>query len=209
MVQLEAVGLRLLQISNYNSVINKGTGELAAMRIENCSFIDNGRPANSYSQALTFEGPLGGPTYVYNCSFVDHTNGTAVTIAEVTADSTLELYNNLFYNNSVLYKDIGPGVTNNVNTITALNALPEAKGNVTGDPLFLDKANLDLRFPKSSPCVDAGTNVLGFAPSSDYYDNPRPVDRVGIGAEGSGSGYDIGIYELPLPLRPGTVMIVL
>ena len=195
--------------SNYNSVINKAAGELAALRIENCSFIDNGRAANTYSQALTVEGPGGGPTYVYNCSFVDHTNGTAVTIAEVTADTTLELYNNHFFNNSGMFKDIAPGATNSIILIAALNALPEAEGNVTGDPLFFDKAALDLRFPKASPCVDAGTNVLGFAPGSDYYGTLRPVDIAGFGAEQTGSEYDIGVYEVPPPPLPkGTVVLI-
>ena len=39
--------------------------------------------------------------------------------------------------------------------------------------------------------------IVGFAPGSDYYGNARPADLPGLGGEGSGSTYDIGVYELP------------
>ncbi len=193
---------------NYGSGITKGVSCWSTLRIENCVFIDNG---HSLDRTKAIEiNPGGGPTYVYNCSFVDHTNSAAPVVAELTDDSTMLLYNNHFYNNSLIYRDVAPGATNNINSITALNDLSEAEGNLAGDPKYIDRANLDLRFPKSSPCVDAGTNVLGSAPSSDYYGNVRPVDIVGVGAEGAGNGYDIGIYEVPLPPPPpGTLFKLL
>jgi hypothetical protein len=43
--------------------------------------------------------------------------------------------------------------------------------------------------------VDRGIDLLGLAPRTDYYGNPRPVDA-----------FDIGIYESPLPPL-GTLII--
>jgi len=58
-------------------------------------------------------------------------------------------------------------------------------GNITGDPLFLDYANGNLRLQPASPCVDAGDNACAPGPV-DLDGNPRIVNGT----------VDIGAYEL-------------
>jgi hypothetical protein len=174
--------------SNYGSGVGKSSN--GSLRIENCAFINNGR-VGGRCQALEVSTG-GGTSLVYNSVFMDHNNGTGSTILEITGDTNLELYNNLFHDNWAIYEDDEATL---ISTAAALNALPEACGNREGDPGFLDKAQLDLRVGRSSPCVDNGINLLGLAPRTDFYGNPRPVDAI-----------DIGIFELPLPLI-GTVFL--
>jgi hypothetical protein len=177
----------------YGSGIGKDAGA-AKLRVENCVFIDNGKSGDR-SQAIEVNAGGTGSTVVYNCVFADHTNGTAAAILEITSDTNLEMYNNVFYNNAAVYKDNGATV---LTTAAALNALPEADGNQVADPRFLDKVRMDYRVPAASPCIDTGTNYLGLAVRTDFYGNRRPVNIFNVGGEGTANTHDVGIYELPV-----------
>lgn len=77
-------------------------------------------------------------------------------------------------------------VGNSDRTISSLNGLATASGNITGDPLFASPAwgttgNYHLQL--GSPAIDAGTSTG--APSEDIDGTSRP----------QGSGYDMGAYE--------------
>jgi hypothetical protein len=61
---------------------------------------------------------------------------------------------------------------------------------ITSDPLFLARGNNDYSLSAASPAVDAG--YTAHAPSDDIDGNARP----------SGSGYDIGAYELTSASAP-------
>ena len=69
------------------------------------------------------------------------------------------------------------------------------KGNIEGDPLFIDTLNLDYHLQKESPAIGVGVqsiNVAGLtyvAPEKDLDGYPR--------AAPSGSSPDMGIYESP------------
>jgi len=53
---------------------------------------------------------------------------------------------------------------------------------------------LDYHLRRGSPCIDRGTSVG--APTTDIEGRPRPVDIAGVGANGTGTEYDIGAYEV-------------
>lgn len=81
-------------------------------------------------------------------------------------------------------------------------------GNITGPPLFMYMAAGDFRLREGSPCIDAGTNLVGFSatvtnigcdPSVSAYTH-EPTDILGNTRfiDGNGDGkvaWDIGAYE--------------
>lgn len=69
------------------------------------------------------------------------------------------------------------------------------KGNIAGDPLFVDAANHDFRLRRGSPAIDAGENLL--APTRDSQDESRPVDGDGDGIAIT----DIGADELAVGIH--------
>ncbi len=86
--------------------------------------------------------------------------------------------NNLVSGNGVDYK-----------TISSQTGI---KGNISGDPLFVDAAGNNFRLRRESPAIDAGTNMS--APSQDFERETRPVDGNGDGT----ATVDIGADELAL-----------
>ena len=67
-------------------------------------------------------------------------------------------------------------------------------GNIDADPLWVDPENRDYRLQLGSPCIDSGTDT---GLTHDFDGNPRPVDVVGVGIEGS-AAYDMGAFEFQL-----------
>jgi len=58
------------------------------------------------------------------------------------------------------------------------------------NPLFVNAGNYDFHLQAGSPCKDAGASLPDI--SDDYDNNPRP----------SGTGYDMGVYELQAGASP-------
>ncbi|MBN1900300.1 choice-of-anchor D domain-containing protein, partial [Candidatus Sumerlaeota bacterium] len=119
-----------------------------------------------------------------------------VSVREVDATSDISLIHCLFYNNSSgAFQDNDNSLTYQDGEMNLLNAdVPEAVGNITGDPIFVDKSNCDLHIQPCSAALDQGTSDT--APTDDLDWNPRPVDFPGKGRDGAGKGYDIGAYEV-------------
>lgn len=70
---------------------------------------------------------------------------------------------------------------------------------------------IDYHLQVCSAAVDTGTGGSG-VPTTDIESSPRPVDNPGMGADGTGSEYDIGAYEAPVftvaaPSSPGSTDI--
>ncbi len=84
------------------------------------------------------------------------------------------LVKNDVFNTGVNYRDLSPGT-----------------GDISADPLFLDKGGGDFHLPCDSPCIDAGDNGAASLVAYDFDGNPRIVD-------GNMSGLavvDMGAYE--------------
>jgi len=63
-------------------------------------------------------------------------------------------------------------------------------GNITNAPLFVDYDGGDFRLRPDSPCIDAGTNLVGLL-TTDILGNTRFIDGNGDGIV----AWDIGAYE--------------
>jgi len=82
-------------------------------------------------------------------------------------------------------------------------------GNISGPPLFMDLAAGDFRLREESPCIDAGTNLVGFTMTVTNVDSGEvsvlayayePTDVLGntrfIDGNFDGTvAWDIGAYE--------------
>jgi hypothetical protein len=78
-------------------------------------------------------------------------------------------------------------------------------GNITEPPLFMDMAAGDFRLWEGSPCIDSGTNLIGFVRFDWWTGDPvpyahDPTDILGntrfIDGNGDGkAAWDIGAYE--------------
>lgn len=119
--------------------------------------------------------------------------GQAVYEVEASSDATIT--HCLFQDNSggdVYDAD----TTRTLSGAVSLNAeLPEASNVLDGDPLFVSAVLGDFRLRIGSPCIDTGT--AAGAPQTDIDGHARPIDVPGLGADGTGTEYDIGAYEIP------------
>jgi hypothetical protein len=104
----------------------------------------------------------------------------------------------------------GPEVSTLLNYSCTTPIPTEGIGNITGPPLFLDMAAGDFRLREASPCIDAGTNLVGFVMMATNVDTGEayvsasyacePTDILGNTRfiDGNGDGvvaWDIGAYE--------------
>jgi hypothetical protein len=96
-------------------------------------------------------------------------------------------YNDLFGNGIGNYRDYE--TLQILNTAEEINSLPEAEGNQSQDPLFVDDANNDFHLQAASPSIDAGDNEG--APGLDFDGDIRPLD----GDDDSVAIVDIGADE--------------
>ena len=114
-------------------------------RYVNCTFWGNN--ANTFGAAVWHE--FAGNGTFRNCIFWGNTGGGGAQIA-LSPSSTI----------TVTHSCIQGGYT--------------GEGNITGDPMFVNAAGLDLRLGPGSPCIDAGAST--FLPQGVTFDlagNPR------------------------------------
>jgi hypothetical protein len=129
----------------------------------------------------------------YNCTITENQGGISGTA-----------FNSIIYYNTG--GNYGEGTTLNYCCTAPLPT--NAVGNISGPPLFMDMAAGDFHLREDSPCVDAGTNLMGF-PIMGWDDQWNPVvlghitdptDILGntrfIDGNGDGTvAWDIGAYE--------------
>jgi len=95
-------------------------------------------------------------------------------------------------NNCILYHNTassGPNYHNGLLAHCCTTPLPgSGAGNITAEPLFVDRLHGNLRLQSNSPCINAGLNA--YAPDiTDLDGQPRTV----------GGTVDIGAYEFQTP----------
>jgi hypothetical protein len=128
------------------------------------------------------------------------------------------LYNSIVYYNTAVtganyFTDSAIYMAVGVLNYCSTTPLPSnGVGNITGPPLFMDMAAGDFRLREDSPCIDAGTNLLGVV--GDSWGNPvpyshDPTDILGNSRfiDGNGDGkvaWDIGAYEF----NPASMQLV-
>jgi len=168
--------------------------------VTNCSLKGN--------LAISFRGrgALGGT--LYNCMLTGNSaisfggDGSPPGWGAGAAGCTL--YNSIVYYNFGGNYDEGTVLNFSCTTPLPTNGV----GNITGPPLFMDWAAGDFRLREESPCIDAGTNLLGF-PIMQLDDGynwvivghiSEPTDMLGYTRfiDGNFDGrvaWDIGAYE--------------
>jgi len=181
-------------------VIMNGTG--MTVRIENCLMTSNsynGLSAMGNSEMIVRSCTIGG----------NGLSGSGSSRAGVhLADSKLTLANTIVaFNRDGLYTTADPRllsiqhcdfwtpggrqiVWNSFGSPPRL----DQNGNITADPLFVDRANGNYELAAASPAIDAATGV--YAPGTDMLGRPRHDD---LGMANVGKGYpsyvDMGAFE--------------
>jgi hypothetical protein len=143
---------------------------------------EGGGIAVSIPPRITGPEPIADRIVIANNIIADNSSGVFETLTTPMIPPTL--VKNDFYGNSDNYTNVTPGATD-----------------ITLDPKFADKDNLDFRLLSNSPCIDAGSNSLAPASSSvDYAGNPRILD----GNRDGTATVDMGIFEFYFT-QPGAV----
>jgi hypothetical protein len=151
-------------------------------------------PAVLYNCLVTGNASGSDGTF-YNCTVVGNNGGVSGTAVNSI----------IYYNSGGNYSE---GTTLNYCCTTPLPT--NGVGNITGPPLFMDFGAGDYRLWEGSPCIDAGTNLMGFTlmatnaetgeitvvashahDPTDMLDNTRFIDGNGDGRV----AWDIGAYE--------------
>jgi hypothetical protein len=166
--------------------------------LRNCLLTDNVAAGNG--------GGAFGCT-LYNCVVSGNTAGKTGGGVGGNASQSSTLYNCIVYYNAA---SSGRNYANAALSFCCTTPLPtNGVGNVSSPPLFADLAAGDYRLREDSPCIDAGTNLLGFPITTWRY---LSGDFVTVGAvtgstdilgntrfiDGNGDGivaWDIGVYE--------------
>jgi len=184
-------------VFNNNGSFNGGGGIYcfygSSPLVQNCTFSSNGTNVHGSGVLAYGNGSAANPM-LRNCIFESH---YLYAVYELDDLANISLQYNLFYNSEQgAFYDYDTNTYYMDYELDAMNAeIPEADGNIYGDPMFVNKYDNDFHLlPCSSAAIDEGTSVT--APIDDLDWNPRPVDYPGRGRDGAGEGYDIGAYEL-------------
>jgi len=217
LLNVDSAALTRCTIAQNTAMETGGMGLHAASgEIANC--VISGNSATNMYGGLRLSSPSTPGISVVNCTISGNTAGTdrgglvcATSIAirntlfegntghaiyerYLSSDPTVE--NCLFYNNpdGAYYDQGGTPASYLDSEVDDLNTnVPEATGNITGDLSFVDAVAGDFHITGCSAAIDAGTAP---APAEDMDGASRPVDITGVGADGTGTEYDIGAYEV-------------
>jgi hypothetical protein len=148
----------------------------------NCLLADNCAGGATCGEAWDGVGGGASSCALYNCTVAG--NSAAKTGGGAFA-STLD--------NCIVYFNTAPTGQNytpecQLNYCCSAPLPANGVGNILGPPLFVSDA--DFRLAAGSPCIDAGTNLLG-CPNTDILGNTRFIDGNGDGKV----AWDIGAYE--------------
>ena len=154
-------------------------GGAGACTLNNCTLTANSA-TSSGGGAWGFEAYPGSCT-LNNCTLTGNSAG----------DSGGGAYSATL-NNCIVYFNTAKNAANyaslSILTYCCTTPQPSGAGNITLDPLFVNRAGGNLRLQSNSPCINAGNNayVIG---TTDLDGNPRIV----------GGTVDIGAYECQSP----------
>ena len=142
-----------------------GQSNLVDFRFTSCIFYDFA-PVITGGQLFGFTSTVANPVTLTNCSIYSDTTGLNA-LAELFHiphnDTVITIVNSVFQTvESLEFVDgwSGEGTVNaTYSCINGFTSTPSGTGVITGDPLYVDPGNDDLRLAKGSPCIDTGTIV--------------------------------------------------
>jgi len=122
----------------------------------NSAYFGGGATGSTLYNCLVTGNSGGGATVstLYNCTVTDNDGG----VVNDREDGVSTVFNSIVYYN--YGGNYAARTTLNYSCTTPLPT--NGVGNITGPPLFMDMSAGDFRLREESPCVDAGTNLIGF-----------------------------------------------
>jgi hypothetical protein len=133
---------------------------------------------NTSSSGALYTANLHTNNKFYN-NIVYETQAYCANFAETSTISNNNCYYRVNAGNAFVWGDTTYTYANFANYQTASG---QDANSITADPLF--RSSTDYHLTKNSPCINAGTSLVGTV-DDDYEGNPRPM----------GGSYDIGCYE--------------
>jgi len=158
--------------------------------LTNCKFIRNS--ASNYGAGM-YNSTNSNPTLI-NCTFSGNSTYRGGAIGNYKCV--------LMLTNCVLWGDTPDEIYDSAGSIFIITYSNvqggwSGKGNIDADPRFVDPHNDDYHLLEDSPCIDAGTDVGVYA---DIDGNLRPFNILGIDNNGEFGEFDMGAYEVIVPL---------
>ena len=211
-----------IQESNGDMVTDTSGGGVKNSVLYNCTLTGNsvegfgvggGGASGSTLYNCTVTGNVGGVAggTLYNCLVTGNGGGSGGTLYGCTVVGNNGGVSGTVFNSIVYYNSGGNYAEDTTLSFSCTTPLPtNGVSNITGPPLFMDMAAGDFRLREESPCIDAGTNLLGLAivpfynPDTDEYTlvpyGHESTDMLGNTRfiDGNFDGrvaWDIGAYE--------------
>lgn len=153
----------------------------------NCLIAGNAGPESGGGVELSGSGKVLNCTVAHNTTRIADSAGLLMSNGGVT--NTIVYFNKKTSDQSTANVDKSGG-TFSYSCTTPLEA---GTNNISGEPDFVDSADLDYHLLPGSPCIDSGTNLVDIAYDLDYTNRPLDGDDSGTAI------FDIGCYEALSP----------
>lgn len=154
--------------------------------IHNCVFI-----GNSANTSFSYGGGIYAANFIGHIEYCTFSNNGAMKGGGMyNGGSDPTITNSIFWGNTA---STASGIFGGIITYSNIQGGHPGTGNINTDPLFINRAEGNLRLSKDSPCIDAGNpNYVSDPTETDLDGNPRFL----------GSAVDMGAYEYIPNIRP-------
>lgn len=186
LIQSDTAGGYVLNcVIQYNTSDHGGGGMIYHVGVMcNCLITDN---ASTNNGGGVFIDCGSNGAYVENCTITRNWAPAGGGIGYIINGATVK--------NTIIFENTAANWDGGSYEYSCLTPAASGTGNITNNPLFVDRYSGNFRLAAGSPCINAGTNLTLTTYTMDMDDNPRVVnDRVDIGAYESQS--------IPLPSVP-------